>query len=100
MVYLSFITLAELRSGFLYGGKAVENERHLHLFLAKKSVGVLYADDQTPHHFSRIYKQLRQQGTPIPSNDLWTASLVVQHNIPLYSRDAHFDHLPQLPRIH
>lgn len=98
-VYLSYISLAELRAGFRCGSRSAENERHLQLFLAKNSVGTLFADDQTTHHFARLYRQLRQQGTPIPSNDLWIASLVVQHNLPLYSRDAHFDNLPQLPRV-
>lgn len=98
-VFLSFVSLGELRAGFLWGTHSADNERHLHLFLAKRSVVTLYADDQTTHHFARLYRQLRQQGTPIPSNDLWIAALVVQHNLPLYTRDAHFDHLPQLPRI-
>ncbi len=31
--------------------------------------------------------------------DLWIASLVIQNDLPLYSRDRHFDHLPQLPRV-
>ena len=98
-VYLSYISLAELRAGFLCGTRSAKNERHLLLFLAQKSVVTLFADDQTTHHFSRLYRQLRQQGTPIPSNDLWIAALVVQHNLPLYSRDGHFNHLPQLPRV-
>ena len=36
---------------------------------------------------------------PVPTNDIWTAALVVQHDLLLYSRDAHFDRLPQLPRL-
>ncbi len=98
-VYLSFISLGELRAGFLYGNRSAENERNLSLFLEKKSVLTLFADNQTTHHFSRLYRQLRSQGTPIPSNDLWIAALVAQHNLPLYSRDTHFEQLPQLPRI-
>ena len=27
------------------------------------------------------------------------AALVLQHNLALYSRDGHFDHLPQLTRL-
>lgn len=38
------------------------------------------------------------QGTPIPTNDMWLAALVLQHGLTLYARDAHFDHLPQLSR--
>ena len=42
---------------------------------------------------------LRSAGTPIPTNDLWIAALVVQHDVMLYSRDTHFDALAQLPRL-
>jgi predicted nucleic acid-binding protein len=30
---------------------------------------------------------------------MWIAALVMQHDLLLYSRDRHFDQLPQLPRI-
>jgi predicted nucleic acid-binding protein len=40
--------------------------------------------------------QLRRQGTPIPTNDLWIAALVLQHDLVLCARDRHFDHLPQI----
>lgn len=43
--------------------------------------------------------ELRTQGTPIPTNDLWIAALVVEHGLTLYTRDRHFEHLPQLPLL-
>ncbi len=49
--------------------------------------------------FRRADHQLRRQGTPIPTNDLWIAALVVQHQLHLFARDAHFDRLPQIPRL-
>jgi tRNA(fMet)-specific endonuclease VapC len=45
-----------------------------------------------------FYRQLRKQGTPIPTNDMWIAALVLQHSLILFARDVHFDALPQLPR--
>jgi tRNA(fMet)-specific endonuclease VapC len=45
------------------------------------------------------YRQLRRQGTPIPSNDLWIAALVLQHDLALCARDRHFDHLPQIVQV-
>lgn len=45
-VFLSSVSLAELRSGFALGGKSMENERNLGLFLQKDSVGVLYPKGQ------------------------------------------------------
>jgi tRNA(fMet)-specific endonuclease VapC len=98
-VILPFVVLAELRAGFLLGRRQVENERALHQLLMKEGVDVVYADDQTTHHYASVYRQLRKQGTPIPTNDMWLAALVLQHNLALHARDRHFEHLPQLVRI-
>ena len=97
-VYLPFVVLAELRAGFLCGTLARRNEKTLTLFLNSTRVRVLLADEETTHHFARIFAQLRQQGTPIPVNDIWIASLAVQHDLLLFSRDRHFDSLPQVAR--
>ena len=98
-VWLPFIVLGELRAGFAVGSQGPPNEAVLRRFLMKKGVGVLYADEQTTYHYATVYRQLRRQGTPIPTNDMWTAALVLQHSLSLYDRDAHFDSLPQLTRI-
>lgn len=97
-VYLPFVVLAELRAGFAVGSKGTHNERVLRRFLMREGVEVLYADEQTTQHYATAYRQLRHQGTPIPTNDLWIAALVLQHNLVLYARDRHFDHLPQIAR--
>jgi len=98
-VFLPFVVLGELRAGFSLGRRGAENERVLRSFLMKPGVAVLYADDQTTHHYAALFRQLRRQGTPIPTNDLWTAALVLQHDLVLCHRDGHFDHLPQIPRV-
>ena len=98
-IALPFVVLAELRAGFAHGRRQAENERILRRFLLKNGVGVLFADDQTPHHYASVFRQLRRQGTPIPTNDMWLAALVLQHNVALHARDKHFDHLPQIVRV-
>jgi tRNA(fMet)-specific endonuclease VapC len=98
-VLLPFVVMAELRAGFLKGSRPEENERRLVALLQTGRVDVLLPDEQSTHHYARISDQLRRQGTPIPQNDRWIAALCVQHNLPLFSRDAHFDHLPQLVRV-
>ncbi|MCZ6634714.1 MAG: type II toxin-antitoxin system VapC family toxin [bacterium] len=98
-IFLPHVTLAELRAGFLCGTKARENERILTRFLNSPRVSMLYPTDQTTRHYAQIFYQLRQQGTPIPTNDIWIAALVMENNLTLFSRDQHFHHLPQIPRI-
>jgi tRNA(fMet)-specific endonuclease VapC len=97
-VRLPFVVVAELRAGFGLGKRAAENERVLRRFLLKEGVAVLYPDDQTTHHYAAVFRQLRRQGTPIPTNDLWIAALILQHDLVLHARDRHFDHLPQIVR--
>jgi len=98
-VVLPFVVLAELRAGFAHGRREADNERTLRRFLLKVGVRVLFPDDQTTHHYASVFRQLRKQGTPIPTNDMWLAALVLQHNLALHARDKHFDHLPQLVRV-
>ena len=75
-VFMAFVVLAELRAGFLCGSKSAENERTLAQFLASPRAVVVHPDEETTHHYARLFRQLRQQGTPIPTNDLWLAALV------------------------
>ena len=98
-VAICFITLAELRSGFLLGSQSRENERNLTGFLQKPQVDVVFADETTPHHYARLVFQLRRQGTPISTNDIWIAASAIQYDLTLYSRDVHFNHVPQIPRV-
>ena len=98
-VWMPFIVVGELRAGFAVGSQGPRNEAVLRLFLMKPGVSVLYTDEQTTHHYATVYRQLRKQGTPIPTNDMWIAALVLQHSLSLYDRDTHFDALPQLTRI-
>lgn len=98
-VQLPFVVLAELRAGFAAGNRGYDNEKVLRRFLSRPGVGILFADEGTTRHYAALYKQLRAQGTPIPTHDLWIAALVMQHDLVLVSRDAHFDSLPQLARI-
>ena len=98
-VRIPFIVIGELRAGFAASTKEASNEAVLRRFLLKPNVGILYPDEQTTHHYASVYRQLRKQGTPIPTNDMWIAALVLQHSLVLCARDAHFDALPQIPRI-
>jgi tRNA(fMet)-specific endonuclease VapC len=98
-VLLPFVVVAELRAGFAVGVKGRANERFLRRFLVKPGVQVMYATDATTHHYASLYRQLRQQATPMPTNDLWIAALVIEHGASLSTRDAHFEKLAQLDLV-
>lgn len=98
-VFLPFAVVAELRYGFLKGSRPAQNEQVLQTFLGKRGVSILFPDDATTRYYATVQHQLRRDGTPIPSNDIWIAALALQHALTLYARDKHLDHIPQLTRI-
>lgn len=95
-LFLPFVVLGELRAGFAAGTLGKRNEAKLTEFLSSPRAKVLLADEQTTHQYGAIYAQLRKAGTPVPTNDLWIAALVVQHDLPLLSSDRHFALIPQV----
>ena len=53
----------------------------------------------TADAYALIYRSLRRQGRPIPTNDLWIAASCLEHGAVLFSLDAHFDQVDGLRRI-
>jgi tRNA(fMet)-specific endonuclease VapC len=98
-IVVPFVVLAELKAGFMSGSRSRENEKVLNSFLSRPRVITFFADEQTTFHYARLFFQLRSQGTMIPVHDIWIAALAVQHGLHLFSRDSHFEHLPQIPRL-
>jgi predicted nucleic acid-binding protein len=98
-VCLPVPVIAELRFGFLNGTRGRKNEATLAVFLDAARVEVLDCDERTTVFYAQLKAQLKQQGTPIPLNDVWIAALALQHQALLFTRDRDFDHLPQLPRV-
>ena len=98
-IHLPLIVVAEQRAGFAHGANREKNERVLTKFLNNDAVFTLSPDDQTTFFYADLYAYLRKKGKPIPTNDLWIAALVLQHNLVLFDRDSDFDHLPQLARL-
>ena len=96
LIAVPLIVLGELRAGFAAGNRESTNSANLQRFLASTRVSVLLPDEQTTHHYAQLHHQLRSKGASIPTNDLWIASLVVQHDLVLCTSDRHFEHLPQL----
>ena len=95
-IAIPVIVLGELRAGFAAGDQESANAANLQRFLASPRVSVLCPDDQTTHHYAQLYLQLRNRGVAIPTNDLWVASLAVQHDLVLCTSDRHFRQLPQV----
>ncbi len=98
-VYVPLPVLAEAKVGYLGGSRRAENEANLMRFMQEPFVHLLNPDGETSDYYATLRIQLRAMGTPIPINDLWIASLCLQHNLWLITRDNHFRKIPQLRTI-
>lgn len=93
---LPLIVVGELRAGFAAGNKPEQNEKLLQQFLDSPAVSTVTISDQTTRQFAKIYKELKQAGRLIGTNDLWIAALALEHNITLVTLDNDFSALPAL----
>jgi len=87
---LTAISVGELLSGFRGGRNEKRNRKQLTEFLDTPRVTLYPIDESTAEYYSAILDQLRKDGTPIPTNDIWIASVARQHGLPLFTRDKHF----------
>ncbi|MBI3541557.1 MAG: type II toxin-antitoxin system VapC family toxin [Deltaproteobacteria bacterium] len=95
-VYLNAIVIGELLAGF-DGGKFREvNRRELREFLEYPMVVVTPITEETSEKYSLIYNDLKNQGTPIPTNDLWIAASVMETGTCLMTADQHFQKVRQI----
>ncbi|EFI35219.1 PilT protein domain protein [Desulfonatronospira thiodismutans ASO3-1] len=91
VIFISPIVLGELIFGFRNGSRFSDNMKDLNLFLSHPAVETTTITDITSDRYSRIALQLKNQGTPIPSNDIWIAAQTMETGAELVTMDNHFD---------
>lgn len=95
-ILLSPVVLGELMFGFRNGSKLKQNMSELDTFLQHEVVVVPPLGEITADRYARIASQLRSQGTPIPTNDIWIAAQTMEHGAELITMDKHFQKIPGL----
>ena len=88
---ISAISIGELLSGFKAGNKEKTNRQELNQFLDSPRVELYRIDEKTAEYYCLILDQLKNNGTPIPTNDIWIAAVAFQQGMPIYTKDRHFN---------
>ncbi len=96
IVYMSIFVLGELYAGFKGGTKERKNLKILNQFLKKPTVKVLTGSNETAEIFALIKNQLKNDGKPIPINDVWIAAHTIESGSILVTYDSHFDSIENL----
>lgn len=94
--HLPTVVIGEYR----YGLQRSRRRDHLEDRLAILISGsvLLPIDLATTFHYARVRNELTLVGTPIPENDVWISALARQHDLPVVSRDRHFDRVSGVQR--
>jgi tRNA(fMet)-specific endonuclease VapC len=95
-VLISAVVLGELMFGFRSGSRFKENLAELDNFMKHEAVELVQIGAITADRYSRIAAQLRQKGTPIPTNDIWIAAQTMEHGAELITSDQHFEKISGL----
>jgi tRNA(fMet)-specific endonuclease VapC len=90
-IIFSPIVVGELMFGFRNGTRFKENMEDLNRFLDHDAVELVQIGKITSDRYSRIAEQLKRQGTPIPTNDIWIAAQTMEHGAELITSDQHFE---------
>jgi predicted nucleic acid-binding protein len=93
------VALGELLTGFLLGSRRDRNEAELEEFLANPVVEVLGVDAEASRHYAEIISDLRQAGTPLPTNDIWIAATAARHGAAILTSDEHFERIARVGTV-
>jgi tRNA(fMet)-specific endonuclease VapC len=90
------IVLGELHAGFALGDRRVSNHAELTKFLAHPVVEVLHVDEEAAAIYADVFVALRRAGTPLPTNDIWIASVAAREGAPVVTYDGHFGSIARI----
>ena len=90
------IVLGEFRYGAARSRHRQAYEAWLNDFLT--DFEILAITEATTVSYVDVRVALKNAGTPIPANDAWIAALALEHDLPILTRDRHFDAVPGVHR--
>ncbi len=99
LVGVPTVTLGELRTGFLLGGRRGRNEAELEAFLDNPVVQVFPVDSEASRHYAEIVAELRKAGTPVPTNDIWIAAVAARNGSAVLTCDDHFERIGRIGSV-
>jgi predicted nucleic acid-binding protein len=94
------VVLGELHAAFRGGHRVMDNEATLERFLEEPFVSVVDAGREVAQRYGEVFAQLKRQGTPIPTNDVWIAAATFACGGQLLSFDDDFRHVAGLSWTH
>lgn len=93
-IFISTVVLGELIAGFTLGNRRGENLSVLRNFLDTEVSAINDITRDVAERYALIFAELRSQGAPIPTNDMWIAAAALETGSRLITYDTHFKKIP------
>jgi tRNA(fMet)-specific endonuclease VapC len=97
IVYVPSIVIGELYFGAYQSQRVSENVKRIKDFISINTI--LFCDTETADQYGQIKFKLKLKGRPIPENDIWIAAVAVRYDLPLVTRDEHFQEVDDLTLV-
>lgn len=95
-IFIPATVYGELCAGFYQGSKTKRNLDELSEFLDLPGVALLEISRDVADRYGQLMKMLLQNGSPLPTNDVWIAAATLESGARLVSYDRHFDRVSGL----
>ncbi len=95
-IFAPAIVLGELYAAFSMGKYKEKNLEEFSTFLDMPGIFIVDTGQAVARRYGQIVADLKKQGTPIPTNDIWIAAACFESASLLLTSDRHFDHVPGL----
>jgi len=96
-LFVPLVALGELYKGAEKSARSAHNRQLVDDFL--QIAALLYPDSGTAEVYAKVAVALEAEGKVIPENDLWIAAVALECDMPLATRDAHFQRVDGLTVI-
>lgn len=93
---LPTVALGELETGFRLGRRHAANRDLLERFLESPVVESIAVDETVAQIYAEIVVDLRRNGTPLPTNDIWIAACAARTGATVLSFDSHFEAIARI----
>jgi predicted nucleic acid-binding protein len=96
---ISVVTLGELRLGVLQAHGPEAASRRLSTYQLAQRFEAIAVDEAVADAWALLVSQLRGLGRKAPINDSWIAATAIAYQVPVVTRDADYDAMPDVEVI-
>lgn len=93
-LFVSSISVGELMYGASLSKKKEENSENYMSFC--EQMKIIFPDGKIAKKYGEIKAQLKNDGRPIPENDIWIAATAMAGNLVLITEDSDFEYVKGL----